>query len=366
MAEIQILENAYNQLSVYDDYFETYDEIYSELLARRIIAAELAGYNSFPEYSFSDWSVSVEDVGAFIENVKQTILPVYQKLIDNNYNPCPAAGFIKPAYSNRNLEYALSMQILRSSMAEMDALVEFTERNRMLDIKTRPGKNSGAFVAPLYGVQVPFVYMEYPYADVVFHEFGHALEVFMWPKIDLTHRIAFTPESAEVASMCMEVLATSGYEFLYGNTAEHAKTAKKYDMVKVLLEQTMLCEFELTLYANPHMSMDERISLFNRLLREYRIDEYDWVIVHHLFINPLYTISYSINTIVALEFWQLMQENPAYAKEVYLSYLSDSTQSDFVMRLENAGLSNPYDREKLAELAKWLDEFFSSEAYRNP
>jgi hypothetical protein len=39
---------------------------------------------------------------------------------------------------------------------------------------------------------------------------------------------------------------------------------------------------------------------------------------------------------------------------------------DFITRLENAGLGNPAERENLEELARFLDELYSSEAYLSP
>jgi oligoendopeptidase F len=183
----------------------------------------------------------------------------------------------------------------------------------------------------------------------------------------MVNSLAFTPESAEVASMCMEVLATNHYELIFGDTADYARVAAIYDMVNLLLQAALMCEFELALYANPEMTPSERVTLYSELMEEYRTENpYPWAYVNHFFISPHYTISYTINGIVALELWQIMQDDLEYAKEIYLDYLRDCTQRDLVMRLGNAGFSNPFARETLEELSEWLDDLFNSEAYLNP
>lgn len=367
---MQLLSNYTDGVNMYEyEFTKEADSIFTEMLSIRKNMAELAGYNSFSEYQYSKRSIKLSDVEAYIANVKKTVLPVYQKLAAagrGSFKRCPPSNWIRFIPKTLEDERELSMQVLRTTLNEMNPLIDYLERNEMLDIMPRENKAILAANIPLYGVQTPFVILTAPNAYEIFHEFGHALEIFEWPKIDLSERFASTPLSLEVSSMCMEVLATTQYELLYGDTAANARMRTIYGLTSELLMNTMRSEFELALYAKPEMTQAERDALFNELLEEYRISRFVWEKMHHYFTSPMYMLSYSLDGVVALELWRILQDDPLRAKEIYLNYLRNSTEHDFVKRLKNAGLSSPYEKQNLEELARYLDDLFSSEAYLNP
>jgi oligoendopeptidase F len=339
----------------------------------------LAGYDSYGEYVFSYRPLSLAEVEAFIADVKQTILPVYQELIGSVSNPylaCPAEGFIEFAFrtygfgSDQRI-YKHATQVLRSTLDEMNPLIDYLERSELLDVMPREEKDDQlAATFNLYGYQIPFVIMPTPDIDTLIHESGHALELYLMPEIDLIERFEQTPESAEISSTCMEVLATLEFERLFGETADYARMAKKYYMTSILLWASLQCEFELALYARPEMTQAERDALFAELLVEYCMDSrmggFQWQGIHHYFEDPLYVVSYTLAGVVALELWRVMEGDTDRAKAIYLGYLRDNMGQDFITRLGNAGLGNPAKRENLEELARFLDELYSSEAYLSP
>jgi oligoendopeptidase F len=99
---------------------------------------------------------------------------------------------------------------------------------------------------------------------------------------------------------------------------------------------------------------------------DHRLTDFQWQGIHHFFEEPLYVVSYPLAGVVALELWRIMEDDPDRAKAIYLGYLQDNMGQDFITRLKNAGLGNPAERENLEELARFLDELYSSEAYLSP
>ncbi|MCL1808064.1 MAG: hypothetical protein FWG31_10240 [Oscillospiraceae bacterium] len=373
------LSNRYTQLEVeYDpDIFYTgVNALYDEMLPLREEVAALSGYGSFREYSFSNWSISLSEVEQYIRDVKQTILPVYQKMADSvpeGESRCPAGDWIwYPFLEEENPDinaraYEIAVQMLRSALPETNPMLDYMEHNGLIDVMPRERKEQGAFTMPLYGARVPFVFALLPEPEWVIHEFGHAFEVFEWPDVDTTSRFSMTPETAEVSSECMGVLATERYELLFGDTADYARMKKIYDLAESVLQTLLFCEFELEMYKNPNFTRAERDKVFKNLLDEYRVEgDFSWMYISHFFTSPLYTVSYSLDSVVALELWQLLQENPSKAKQSYLRYVRNSTQQDFTARLQDAGMGNPLERRNLETLAVFLDDLFTSDGYWEP
>lgn len=354
-------------------YSKEADDIFNELLPLREKMSVLAGYDSYREYGYSNRFFQLAEVEKYIENVKQTILPVYQKLAVNGQgrtSRCPASRYVKSVALLPEDMYKASIQVLRNTLDEISPMIDYLERNEMIDAMPRMGKDQRAGGTRfLTGQQIPFVSLWLPNPDVMIHEFGHAFEFFKWPDMDLSNRFSNTTESTEVSSLCMEALATTQYELLYGDTSDYARMSKVYTMTEDMLAETMLCEFELELYANPDMALQERNKLFDELKKEYQLEKLfpqGWVSVSHLFTAPMYTISYSIDDGVALNLMGILQDDSMRAKEIYLNYIHSSTQRNFVTRLKNAGLSNPAEKQTLEKLAEFLESYFSSDDYQNP
>jgi oligoendopeptidase F len=161
----------------------------------------------------------------------------------------------------------------------------------------------------------------------------------------------------------MKALALSQYRSLYGDTAHYAKLEQLYGMLTSLLVSTMYTEFEIWLYENSSTASARRNSRFSQLSTEYGIPEVHWQSIPHFYQFPLYYISYAFGEIAAIELWGLIDDDLWKAKEMYLSYIRGSMELDLVMRLDNAGFSNPFDIRTPETLADYLDGIFNNEEY---
>ena len=76
---------------------------------------------------------------------------------------------------------------------------------------------------------------------------------------------------------------------------------------------------------------------------------------------PFYYIDYCLAQTVALEFWAMIQKDPADAWAHYMAYTEQGGTRTFVELLEHAGLRTPFDEECLKGICKaakaWLDDF---------
>ena len=353
------------------------DIIYTRLRSLRTQVAALGGYDSYTEYALSKTSLSLYDIKSYIGNVKDTLLPVYQSLVTDAENRdedlFPHADLIVPLFeqeqgaeeqgaeANDDLAYELTVELLISVINEIEPMIDYLERNGFIDVMPRANKDAGGFTSALNGIQVPFIFSHEPDPDILIHEFAHAFDAYEMPVIDFVERFNTTPEIWEVSATSLQVLATSRYDLLYGDMAPHAVTLQMLDMFSVILYGAMYSEFEIALYENPDMAAKQRDDLFAALSVEYGLPKSAWQTVPHFFDAPAYYISYSLSGVVAMELWRIKDNDYSQAKEMYLRYVRDSTQTDFSARLENAGLANPFDIQVLEGLAVYLNSVFSSE-----
>jgi len=348
------------------------DIIFTRLRSLRTQEAVLVGYDSYTEYALSKTSLSLRDVKAYIDNVKNTLLPVYQSLVtdaeNRNEDLFPYADSIVPLYgqeqsaeANDELAYKLTVKLLISIISEMEPMTDYLERNGFIDVMPRANKDSGGFTSTLDGIQVPFIFSHEPDPDILIHEFAHAFEAYEMPVIDFMERFNTTPEIWEVSATSLQALATSRYDLLYGDMAVYAVTRQMLDMFSIILYGAMYSEFEIALYESPDMAARQRDELFDDLSEEYCLPKGAWQTVPHFFDAPAYYINYSLSSVVALELWRIKDNDYSEAKEMFLRYVRDSTQTDFSARLENAGLANPFDLQLLEGLAVYLESVFSSE-----
>jgi len=382
--KIADLQSQYTKLSAgnsdtnSDTYKESANDILTQLLTLWDNKAQSAGYDDYSSYIYATRGLDLSDVETYIENVKETILPVYQKLADSTasstymYSRCPVISLIN--YNTQNYfsltndnGLALSQQVIRATLDEAGPVLDYLQQNDMIDAtKSRMNREPNAgYTSFLPSTQVPFIYMSTPSVQTMIHEFGHAFEFFEYPKIDLTERFAPSPENTEISSIGMEVLATSHYDLLYKNSG-NANMFKVYDLTNRLLSTAMDCEFELTLHKNSDMTQAERDDLYNNLITEYRMNTRNWESDYQFFYSPFYQDSYALDYAVGLNLYRTLQTDPSAAKASYLSYVQNSTQLDYVTRLTDAGLSNPFDKQNLVDLASYLDTLFTSDAYLHP
>jgi oligoendopeptidase F len=249
----------------------------------------------------------------------------------------------------------------------MKSVVDFIEQNGFIDVVPHKDKQSGAYMSYLRGARLPFVYNNYTDPSVIFHEFGHALGAFMSPDSELPLFDDAGIDIKEFEAMGMEVLATLHYDMLYGDTADHARTAFVYRHFHQLIVATLICEFEILLYEKPRLTKGQRENEFYRMCDQYQIGGYLlWSQISHYFDAPAYYKSYVLNFLPTMELYRVAQSDPALAQKMYMDFLRDTDEHDYIARLNKVGLSNPLDEDALEEIALYLRRFFRSDRYWNP
>lgn len=79
-----------------------------------------------------------------------------------------------------------------------------------------------------------------------------------------------------------------------------------------------------------------------------------WIDVQHFFIAPFYVISYCISNDAALQVYQT-ELTKGTGLETYRTLMGLSSGNTILALLEEAGLTSPFEKGRMAELADFFD-----------
>jgi len=376
------LEQYYNELST------GCNDIFDQILALRNQQALLAGYTAYPQYAIatSSGSYTYEDILELIASIKTHFVPLIKQLkqqgadaMDEEVSAsmhylalCPSIYVIEYPDFSEDEQLIKALDMVSSVSEDAADMAIYLSNYDLLQVYASSTKQSGAYTTYFNGYKEPLVYADSADAFTLVHELGHALNYFLQPEPDIGERFSIGTEIAEVHSMGMEMLCMKYYDAYYGDYAEEAEAYQIFTALSTILQQTMYCEFEFTLYENPNLSATGRAELFQELAEEYGLsisgNEYlndgrTWVEINHFFTAPIYVQDYTLAQTVALELWEISREDYDTAVGAYNEFLEDSQELNLSLRLEKAGLSDPLEKETLSDLAERLSEYFASDDY---
>ncbi len=245
----------------------------------------------------------------------------------------------------------------------------------LLDLESREGKAPGGYCDTLHARGRPFVFMNAAGVpeDVttLLHEAGHCFHAFASharPFIWQRHPGA---ESAELASMSMELLAAPHLEQpvgFYGEAdALSARLEHLEDLLLSLAHIASVDAFQSWIYTAPEGGdAAARDAAWLRLrdrfeagvswqgLSAERVAR--WYRQLHIFLYPFYYIEYGIAQIGALQVWRNARHDPAGAVAAYRRFLALGATRPLPELYREAGVQLRFDATMLGELVGLVEE----------
>ena len=245
----------------------------------------------------------------------------------------------------------------------------------LLDLESRPGKAPGGYCDTLHARGKPFVFMNAAGVaeDVttLLHEAGHCFHAFASATRPFIWQRNPGAESAELASMSMELLAAPhlaqpvGY---YGEAdALSAQLEHLEDVLASLAHIASVDAFQSWIYASPDggdaAARDAAwLTLRGRFepgvdwdgLTAQRVSR--WYRQLHIFLYPFYYIEYAIAQIGALQVWRNARRDAAQAVAAYRRFLSLGATRPLPELYQEAGIEFSFGVELLGELVAMVEE----------
>ena len=304
---------------LYDTSVNTYASLYNAVLHRDLFLAESRGYKTTLEAALHGNNIPTAVVENLIATTKAGTAPLrrYDRLrkrvlsLDTYHaydTTIPLVDF------DRRYQYDDVLDWLTASVAPLGADYQSQMRDAVaggwIDVYENPGKRSGAYSAPVYGVH-PYMLLNYnDTLDAVFtlaHEMGHSMHTLLSHAHQPFVYAGYTIFVAEVPSTLSEALFL---EYMLGRATDERERIVLLQhaidgIVSTFYTQVMFADYELQAHRLAEegrpVTADVLGDIYFDLLKAYHGDamDYDdlsritWARIPHFFSTPYYVYQYA-------------------------------------------------------------------------
>lgn len=242
---------------------------------------------------------------------------------------------------------------LRQQIAQelgYDSYVQYAWDSRHTrDYAPGPNKYSTSFEVYLPTYHQPFIFLcptSTTYDHLTFaHEFGHFCNDYA------TEGSYGGTDVVEFFSQGMEYLSLSGPD-----ADQNLTRVKMMDSLSIYVEQAAYTAFEMEMYqlTGDALTEENLLALYDRTALAYGFDvpgytPWEFVLITHIYDDPLYMISYVVSNDAAMQLYQMEQEAPGSGAGLYLEQL-DADDAYFLAFLNKAGLQSPFAQGRIEKV----------------
>ena len=374
---------------VFSDNVNTYASLYNGVLQRDWFFAQSRGYRSTLEAALHGNNIPTAVVENLIETTKAGTEPL------RRYDRLRKRVLGLPAYHaydtsiplvdfNRTYPYE---DVLKWLPPSVEALGEDYQRRlrevlngAWIDVYENPGKQHGAYSAPVYGVHPYMLLNHNDTLDAVFtlaHEMGHSMHTLLSNAHQPFVYAAYTIFVAEVPSTLSEALFL---EYMLAHASDERERIVLLQhaidgIVSTFYTQVMFADFELQAHRlaedGQPVTADRLGEMYLDLMRAYHGDglEYDdelrvtWARIPHFYSTPYYVYQYATCFASSAQLMRQLtggsEQERAAAIDRYLTLLK-SGGSDHPMALLNRAGVDLGKPETVRAVVDQLDTLVSS------
>jgi oligoendopeptidase F len=218
----------------------------------------------------------------------------------------------------------------------------------------------------------PFIFMNAAGSmedlETMMHEGGHAVHSFLTKDLQLSAYKALPSETAELASMSMELMSMTQYPLFFATETEQKQA--RYEQIQravtVLPWIAAIDAFQHWIYAHPQHSVAAREQQWAQLFAAYGSPKVDWSGLEdrlplqwqaqlHLFEVPFYYIEYGFAQLGALGVWKNFVADPQLAVAKYKQALSLGYTASIPEVYAAAGVKFDFSKAYLASLLTFVE-----------
>ena len=309
------------------EYFEGYglqlEQIYVELIRVRQQIAASAGYSSYPEFAYSFYfnrDYTPEQTNGYLAQVQTELVPLYEKLDDSVWRPLQEG-----CSQQHTFDYVKECAQAMGGVAK--EAFDLMSKANLYDITYSENKYNASFEVFLISYYEPFIFMN-PMGNqrdklTFVHEFGHFCNDYA--AFGSTVGI----DVAEVFSQGMEYLSLG-----YCQDTQDLTRMKMADSLCVFVEQSAYASFEHQVYLldEEDLTVEGVRGLYGKISEDFGFpaterDPREYTLIPHLFIQPMYVISYVVSNDVAMQIYAKELETKGKGLELWENKLPSSHTS---------------------------------------
>lgn len=365
------------------------DDIMDELIQKRNEKAENAGFENFRDYMFKAlerFDYTPKDCYEFHDSILKYVVPLSEKIQKNHmkelgisdYRPWDMDGVqvgqkpLKPYEETEDLINGVIRIFDRTDEFFAKTLKDMKSKG-MLDLESRKAKSPGGYCTYYPYSKTPFIFMNGAHSQddmsTLVHESGHSVHGMLCSDMAIASYRETPSESAELASMSMELISMDKWDEFYKNEEELKRAKREHleGIIKFLPWAMTVDKFQHYLYLNPKTSISERNDEFSKIAKDFVYSFVDWTgfeenLKHrwkaqlHIFEVPFYYIEYAIAQLGALQIWRNYKENPKEAIKNYKEALALGSSKSLPEVYEKAGIKFDFSEEIIKELMEFTSK----------
>ncbi|UUE91440.1 M3 family oligoendopeptidase [Bacillus cereus] len=347
---------------------------------------QLENYRDYMFKKYERFDYSAIDCYELAESIRKYVVPLKDKILLEKKEKLqvdtlrpwdvsavtPDQKVLKPI-ANENDLIEKSTHIFNKLDVEFSAILNRMYKHNCLDLTSRKGKAAGGFCEYLPASQLSYIFMNLNYTqdDIItfIHEMGHSIHNELIKPLKLRQYIEIPAETAELASMTMELFSLNYWDTFYTDKKDlkQAKINFFKDVISYLPIMLIVDQFQHWLYENPSHTSKERNEKYLQLQKHYQssvihIDGYEnwiatsWLPVLHIFEVPFYYIEYAIAQLGALQMYKQYKEDPKQALENYKKALSLGSSQSIKEVYDAAGIRFDFSGETIKELMLFVEK----------
>ena len=361
--------------------------LFDRQYALRERIARNAGFPSYREYAFAAkcrFDYTPADCERFHAAVEAEVVPIVEKIHEarrvrlglDRLRPWDTGVPLYRDQPLRPFSNATDLAIKASRIFErLDPVLAGQFGTMMseglLDLESRRNKAPGGYCDTLHFRGRPFIFMNaagvMEDVQTLLHEAGHAFHAFSSHRQPLIWQRHPSAESAELASMSMELLAAPLLDapgaYLAPRDATIARLEHFEDVLVTLCHVAAIDAFQSWIYSSGEgADADARdrgwLAIRSRFERGIDWDGLErervarWYRQLHIFLYPFYYIEYGIAQLGAVQVWLNYRRNPEEALAAYRRFLERGATAGLAELYREAGVELVFDRERIGVLAR--------------
>lgn len=326
--------------------------LFVEMVALRQKIASYAGYPDYPSFAYDFYHIrdyTPRQAWDYMEDIRQELTPLYRQTAElehwsQAYEACE---------QSQVQAYVLSLSRKMGGVINeaYDTMIRFD----LFDITQSEKKYDASFEIYLYSYNLPFVFVnstgQLRDKLTLTHEFGHFCRDYA------SYGYALSIDVMEVFSQGMENLS-----LFYALGGEQLSKLRLQDSLNVFVEQAAYASFEQQVYnlKGENLTLENVEALYTKVMADFGLDIWgvsgrDFVMIPHLFISPMYLISYIVSNDAALQLYQMEKAQSGAGLEAYERCLATQEQY-FLAFAEENGLESPFAPGRLEAIRKTFEE----------
>lgn len=384
-------EERKNAFEAYSKLFESIsaelDDIYTQLVEIRCMISKKMKMKSYIDYAYLQrgrYDYNKNDVEKFRESVRKYIVPLCQKLYDNQQKEL---GIDHLYYYDEDLTFKDGNAKPYGDMAELVSkakemyselsnetkeFFEFMTEHELFDLETRPGKHMGGYCTFIPQYKAPFIFSNFngtsADVDVLTHEAGHAFQAYIGSRnINNSMLYSSTSEINEIHSMTMEHFTYPYMDKFFKENKDKYLYHHLTSAVKTIPYLVCVDEFQHRVFENPKMTAEDRRKVWKDIEKKYLPwRDYDndnffsngayWMIKQHIFLYPFYYVDYALAQSCAFQLFLRGLDDFNVAWSDYLNLCKAGGTKGYFDLLKVARLDSPFEEETMKNIAERIEK----------